>query len=844
MQGELTITIVEGRDLPVWGFPWQSNPYCRIVIGSQAVDSKRERETGSRGSFRCPNWNQEFQFLVEDSPMQMVKVTVYDSPYTGRVDVGYAQLRLDDLPQDGSLHKWLPVFCAPTYTETQGELFVRASYRAFDEVADQDVGEAVAEEGQPTSSITDVQSAAEASARAAVEASQGLEALAVAKAAAARAAARLRGRRESDSESSSSGEEVEGGSEWPPAPPTSALASLDTDSRYAERLVRAVRGQQARRDQQAEALATELGQRAVARVTGKSTPPTDQATLKKRVDSKIAEQGGASRRQEADEDTVEPAAQRDMAQLEAVAAATPQIPNDVSYARTHVDFDLVGEVRHPPRSPAGTVSLVRECKCGCKESGHVQGDGATSSMSEVKSTHMQQAPEERRGRTPPLLPGGLPGPQGRVLDELMVREATTRVRPVDTAELASINSPPESAGDGALPGGPDSAREGRPDGKRVVVADGKGQVIHPELSIQSDSAMVSADLERIVEVLPRGAAVAEPPSNYGRCASAEDSGDVRRNGAVEQAAAQPAQPARSAAGSVPGEPHGQALLEKTVDLEDGSGPGGDTGRAATEAAGKPEGKPEGTLDDQSRPWWKFGWGAEDSFTEQGPSEEELAKRKNQPRQESKEVASRAAGAEEQGEGEFWGWAKGMAILAGLRQRQDPQATSKEGAEGAEKDAKASGKAAQEGRGDGKDDNDSKDRQWWDVVGLLEALRREEAPKAEASAAGKGDRKAEDRALSTVIVSPDVPIEEIAAEIARVKHQQSERSDEQKRREGEDMLKGPVGQLQRLSRYMMSLNKPEIVLLCGLCGGVMVLLAVVAYRIELYMELIRALDAWR
>lgn len=371
----------------------------------------------------------------------------------------------------------------------------------------------------------------------------------------------------------------------------------------------------------------------------------------------------------------------------------------------------------------------------------------------------------------------------------------------------------------------------------MVVADGKGQVIHPELSIQSDSAMASADLERIVEVLPRGSAVGEPPTDDGQHVPAEENGDTRRNGAAEGVAAQQAQHARSAAGSAADDPHGQDLLEKTVDLADEPEPGGSAGAAADEVAAG--GKPEGSLDEQSRPWWKFGWGVEDSFSDSGASEEKAVKREKQPRHADTEVASRAAGAEEQGEGEFWGWAKGMAILAGLRRRQDPQAESEDGAKAKAgvKGAEASGEAAaQEGSGDGKDSP------WWE--GLMDALRREEEAKVEGGRAGKGERKAEDRALSTVIVSPDVPIEEIAAEIARVKHQQSERSDEQKRREGEDMLKGPVGQLQRLSRHLVSLNKPEIVLLCGLCGGVMVLLAVVAYRIELYMELIRALDAWR
>ena len=301
LQGEVAITVVEARDLPVWGFPWQSNPYCRIVIGSQAVDSKRERETGSRGSFRCPNWNQEFQFLVEDSPNQCVTITIYDSPYTGRTEVGHTELLLEDMPQDGTLQVWLPVSTNSGGTEmVQGELYVRASYRAFDSLGDDSGLRLVSDDDveAATHDITDVQSAAEASARAAVEASKGIEALAVAKAAAARAAARLRGRQDSQEltkvDAQQAGvdpaQEVDGGSAsssdealgvdtetWPQAPP---LGSLDGEHRYAEELVTAV--QDSSKTRRAEAvLASELGQGAVARVTDKSTSPQRQSTLKK-----------------------------------------------------------------------------------------------------------------------------------------------------------------------------------------------------------------------------------------------------------------------------------------------------------------------------------------------------------------------------------------------------------------------------------------------------------------------------------------------------------------------------------------------------------------------------------
>ena len=56
--------LVEARDLPVWGFPWTSNPYCRVTLGSQAERSRRDDDTSHPGRHRAPVWNQEFQFLV------------------------------------------------------------------------------------------------------------------------------------------------------------------------------------------------------------------------------------------------------------------------------------------------------------------------------------------------------------------------------------------------------------------------------------------------------------------------------------------------------------------------------------------------------------------------------------------------------------------------------------------------------------------------------------------------------------------------------------------------------------------------------------------------------------
>ncbi len=66
LQGELQVTLIEARSLPVWGFPWTSNPWCRLTLGAQAENSRRDDDTSHAGRHRAPVWNQEFQFLVGD----------------------------------------------------------------------------------------------------------------------------------------------------------------------------------------------------------------------------------------------------------------------------------------------------------------------------------------------------------------------------------------------------------------------------------------------------------------------------------------------------------------------------------------------------------------------------------------------------------------------------------------------------------------------------------------------------------------------------------------------------------------------------------------------------------
>ena len=62
---------MEARNLPVWGLPWQSNPWCTLRLGGQILRSRRDDDTSHAGSHRAPVWNQEFQLLVMDPSVQV-----------------------------------------------------------------------------------------------------------------------------------------------------------------------------------------------------------------------------------------------------------------------------------------------------------------------------------------------------------------------------------------------------------------------------------------------------------------------------------------------------------------------------------------------------------------------------------------------------------------------------------------------------------------------------------------------------------------------------------------------------------------------------------------------------
>jgi len=197
-RGELQVTLKAAKDLPVWGFPWQSNPYCRLALGSQAVRSRKDNETSQQSRHRAPVWNQEFQFLVEDPSVQAIEVWIMDSPITGRTDVAYARVPLSELPRNGSMDKWFALESSMPGESNAGSLRLSLTYKPFqDDDGDSGYREAAAQaflldDGlKESESIIDVKTAADASSRAAVAASAAAAAVAVTKAAAARAAARL-----------------------------------------------------------------------------------------------------------------------------------------------------------------------------------------------------------------------------------------------------------------------------------------------------------------------------------------------------------------------------------------------------------------------------------------------------------------------------------------------------------------------------------------------------------------------------------------------------------------------------------------------------------------------------
>ena len=203
-KGELAVGLRQARGLPVQAFPFlavQSNPYCTLRLGMQQLESKRAGETGRGGSRGCPQWNQDFQILVQDPMAEVLEVDVRDMRLTGQPDLGTLRVPLMRLKSGASLLAWHGL--EDKAGVSRGAVLLELTYKPFyeDPVGSYDEGQgaegavAASSEAAPApgggheeAAIEDFASAAAASASEGVAQTKAAQALAVTKAAAARAA--------------------------------------------------------------------------------------------------------------------------------------------------------------------------------------------------------------------------------------------------------------------------------------------------------------------------------------------------------------------------------------------------------------------------------------------------------------------------------------------------------------------------------------------------------------------------------------------------------------------------------------------------------------------------------
>ena len=97
-KGELAVGLRQARGLPQPAFPvlamLKSNPYCTLRLGMQQLDSKRAKDTGRGGTRGAPQWNQDFQILVQDPVSEILEIEVRDHRLTGKPDVGRLEVPL------------------------------------------------------------------------------------------------------------------------------------------------------------------------------------------------------------------------------------------------------------------------------------------------------------------------------------------------------------------------------------------------------------------------------------------------------------------------------------------------------------------------------------------------------------------------------------------------------------------------------------------------------------------------------------------------------------------------------------------------------------------------------
>jgi hypothetical protein len=76
IRGELTVTVVSGRELPSGDFNGKSDPYVQVRVGKGPV-----RKTHAVRSTLDPQWRESFTFRVEDCMRQTLFAEVWDKDY-------------------------------------------------------------------------------------------------------------------------------------------------------------------------------------------------------------------------------------------------------------------------------------------------------------------------------------------------------------------------------------------------------------------------------------------------------------------------------------------------------------------------------------------------------------------------------------------------------------------------------------------------------------------------------------------------------------------------------------------------------------------------------------------
>ena len=192
-KGELAVGLRQARGLPQPSFPMldKSNPYCTLRLGMQQLESKRAKDTGRGGTRGAPQWNQDFQILVQDPMSEILEIEVRDHRLTGKPDVGRLEVPLLRLQAGASLLSWYTL--EDKAGMSRGAVLLELTYKPFDDTYESRNSPAEVQEGgvhPDEPAIRDVASAAAASASGGVAQTKAAQALAVTKAAAARAAAK------------------------------------------------------------------------------------------------------------------------------------------------------------------------------------------------------------------------------------------------------------------------------------------------------------------------------------------------------------------------------------------------------------------------------------------------------------------------------------------------------------------------------------------------------------------------------------------------------------------------------------------------------------------------------